>query len=30
MLDLEPGGDHGWDLLNDKVSALVETFLKEH
>jgi dienelactone hydrolase family protein len=29
-LDVEPGGEHGWGLVNDKVSAMIEQFLKAH
>jgi len=29
-LDLEIGGDHGMSLLDDKISKMVETFLKNH
>jgi hypothetical protein len=29
-LDIEIGGDHGMSLLDDKISAMVEAFLKNH
>jgi pimeloyl-ACP methyl ester carboxylesterase len=29
-LDLEPGGAHGWELLDDKVQGLIDGFLKGH
>jgi len=29
-LDIEPGGEHGWGLVNDKISAMIEEFLKAH
>jgi hypothetical protein len=29
-LDVEPGGEHGWGLLNDKISAMIEQFFKAH
>lgn len=29
-LDIEPGSDHGWALVNDKIAALIETFLTSH
>jgi pimeloyl-ACP methyl ester carboxylesterase len=30
QLSVEPSGDHGMSLLNDHVTGLIDTFLKDH